>query len=55
MLNAPWGVWRLSAAVQETCWRSRAELPKAEQVHALLAQHELPPLLQNAAEDLKGF
>ena len=28
---------------------------QAAQVHALLAQHDLPPLLQNAADDLKGF
>ena len=28
---------------------------QAAQVHALLAQHELPPLLHNAADDLKGF
>ena len=28
---------------------------QAAQVHALLAQHDLPPLLNNAADDLKGF
>ena len=28
---------------------------QAAQVHALLAQHDLPPLLHNAADDLKGF
>ena len=30
-------------------------ITQAAQVRALLAQHDLPPLLQNAADDLKGF
>ena len=30
-------------------------IAQAAQVHALLAEQELPPLLKNAADDLKGF